>query len=246
MIKGEPNTIVSICRPQAKGALAHVDRMATKGYRVIAVAASKDEKAYELVGLVALFDPLREDSKATVETAHKLGVDVRIVTGDDAAIAREIGKQIWLEGEILTHDELSMVDKQKIESAKISAQVYLEDKCAIVRALKGNGHTVGMTGDGVNDASALKEAQVGIAVYGATDVAKNAADLVLSAPGLSVIVDAIMEGRRIFQKMLSYVLYKVTETIRILAFITAVILAWHFYPTTAFMLVLLACSTTFA
>jgi H+-transporting ATPase len=238
--KGEPNTVISICGPQAKGALADVDRMAVKGNRVIAVATSRDNRVYELIGLVALFDPLREDARSTVEMARKLGVDMKMVTGDNAAIAREIGRQIGLEGEVLTHDQLGTADKQRIESARIFAQVYPEDKYAIVRALKGNGHTVGMTGDGVNDAPALKEAQVGIAVYGATDVAKNAADLVLSAPGLSVIVDAVMEGRRTFQKMLSYVLYRVTETLRILVFITAVILAWHFYPITALMLVLLA------
>ena len=127
-----------------------------------------------------------------------------------------------------------------IERADIFARVYPEHKYMIVKGLEARGHTVGMTGDGVNDAPALKEAQVGIAVSGATDAARSAAGIVLTAPGLSTIVNAVQEGRRIFQRMQSYVLYRVVETLRILIFVTATILLLHFYPISALLLIVLA------
>ncbi|CAD7774806.1 Potassium-transporting ATPase ATP-binding subunit [Candidatus Methanoperedenaceae archaeon GB37] len=127
-----------------------------------------------------------------------------------------------------------------MEEADGFAEVYPEHKYSIVESLQARGHIVGMTGDGVNDAPALKKADVGIAVEGATDAARSAADIVLTLPGLSVIIDAIKESRKIFQRMKSYAIYRIAETIRVLLFMTLAILIFNFYPITALMIVLLA------
>ena len=240
IMKGEPNTIMSLVNYVPQELPPKVDSLASEGYRVIAVAVSNDGKEYQFAGLIPLFDPLRPDTKEMVNTAESMGIKVKMITGDNIAIAKEIGSQISLTGEAINSSSLSNVDAGEVENVDIFAQVFPEQKYDIVKLLKSDKHTVGMTGDGVNDAPALKEANVGIAVYGATDVAKNAADLVLSAPGLAVIIDAVKEGRSVFQKMLSYVLYRITETVRILVFVTASILIFRFYPITAFMLVILA------
>ncbi|MFG1389602.1 plasma-membrane proton-efflux P-type ATPase [Acidiplasma aeolicum] len=240
IMKGEPNTIISLINNVPENLLSEVNNLASGGYRVIAVAISNDKKTYNFVGLIPLFDPLRPDTKEMINTAENMGIKIKMVTGDNIAIAREIGRQISLTGSAINSSDLPKINSSEIEKIDIFAQVFPEQKYDIVKLLKSAKHTVGMTGDGVNDAPALKEANVGIAVYGATDVAKNAADLVLSAPGLSVIVDAVKLGRSVFQKMLSYVLYRITETIRILVFVTAAILIFGFYPITAFMLVILA------
>jgi len=171
-------------------------------------------------------------------------VKVKMVTGDHAAIAKEIAQQVNLGKNIMPAS--SFVDKPDRESARVVeeadgfAQVFPEHKYHIVELLQNKGHIVGMTGDGVNDAPALKKADAGIAVAGATDAAKSAADIVLTGPGLSVIIDAIKESRKIFQRMNSYAIYRITETIRVLFFITLSILVFNFYPVTAVMIVLLA------
>ena len=138
-------------------------------------------------------------------------------------------------GHTLTPDE-----KARVEHANGFAQVFPEHKFEIVRTLQTEGHIVGMTGDGVNDAPALKQADIGVAVSGATDAARAAADLVLTAPGLSVIVRAVEEARRIFERMNSYAIYRIAETIRVLLFMTVCILVFNFYPVTAIMIILLA------
>jgi H+-transporting ATPase len=129
---------------------------------------------------------------------------------------------------------------QQVEQANGFAQVFPEHKYGIVKALQARGHIVGMTGDGVNDAPALKQADMGIAVSGATDAARAAASLVLTAPGLSVIIDAVEEARRIFERMNSYAVYRITETIRIMVFVVLAMIAFNFYPITAIMIILLA------
>ena len=242
VMKGEPDTVLSLC-----GAAGSMDKaigdLAAKGYRVIAVARDTGE-GWKLAGLVPLYDPLRSDSKETILTAEKMGISVKMVTGDNEAIAAKIGGDLGLWPDALPAAELEKAikgeDWEAIERADIFARVYPEHKYSIVKGLEARGHTVGMTGDGVNDAPALKEAQVGIAVSGATDAARSAADIVFTAPGLSTIVNAVQEGRRIFQRMQSYVLYRLVETLRILVFVTATILLLHFYPITAFMLIILA------
>jgi H+-transporting ATPase len=176
-----------------------------------------------------------------------MGVNVKMVTGDQIAIAKEIARQLGLGQNILDaglfaetkHHESGQL-QDTIEQADGFAQVFPEHKFHIVDVLQQRGHIVGMTGDGVNDAPALKKADAGIAVAGATDAARAAASIVLLTSGLSVIIDAIKESRKIFQRMNSYAIYRITETIRVLLFMTLSILVFNFYPVTAVMIVLLA------
>jgi len=174
-----------------------------------------------------------------------MGVAIKMVTGDHQAIAREIAGKLGLGQTILPAAEMfkpggDVPDPAAIEAADGFAQVFPEHKYAIVKALQARDHIVGMTGDGVNDAPALKQADAGIAVSGATDAARAAADLVLTEAGLSVITDGIQEARRIFERMTSYAIYRIAETIRVLLFMTLSIVVFNFYPVTAVMIVLLA------
>jgi H+-transporting ATPase len=248
--KGAPQVILAL-DPDADtlGPVVNeiVDGFAAKGYRSLGVARTVDGDTWKLLGIIPLFDPLREDSAETVKTAEEMGIDVKMVTGDQIAIAREIGSQLGLAKNIVDaslfdtskYHEHSMLD-DAIEKADGFAQVFPEHKYHIVDVLQKHGHIVGMTGDGVNDAPALKKADAGIAVSGATDAARAAADIVLLLPGLSVIIDAIKEARKIFQRMLNYTIYRIAETFALLIFITLVILLFNFYPVTAIMIVLLA------
>jgi len=245
--KGAPQSILSLLADP--GAISdkikqQVDAFATKGHRALAVARETKKQQWELTGLIALYDPAREDSAETIKKAQEMAVKVKMVTGDHAAIAKEIAKETHLGTNIV--EPAAFLDKQDRESEKIVedtdgfAQVFPEHKHHIVELLQARGHIVGMTGDGVNDAPALKKADVGIAVAGATDAARSAADIVLTKPGLSVIIDAIEQSRKIFQRMTNYAVYRITETIRVLFFITISILVFRFYPVTAMMIVLLA------
>jgi H+-transporting ATPase len=176
-----------------------------------------------------------------------MGVNVKMVTGDQVAIARETAGKLGLGANILDaggfgdtkHHETAQL-AESIEKADGFAQVFPEHKFHIVDVLQQRGHIVGMTGDGVNDAPALKKADCGIAVSGATDAARAAASIVLMTPGLSVIIDAIKESRKIFQRMNSYAIYRIAETLRVLLFMTVAILVFNFYPMTAVMIVMLA------
>jgi len=221
-----------------------VDAFAKKGYRAIGVARTEKQTKWRFVGLIGLYDPPREDSADTIETAESMGVNVKMVTGDHIAIAKEISQQVNLGTNIVLPESfLDRPDSQAkriIEEADGFAEVFPEHKYRIVELLQDKGHIVGMTGDGVNDAPALKKADSGIAVAGATDAAKSAADIVLTKPGLSVIIDAIKQSRKIFQRMTNYGTYRIAETIRVLLFITASIVVFQFYPVTALMIVLLA------
>jgi len=220
-----------------------IDRIAEKGFRALGVARTKDGR-WDFVGIIPLFDPPREDAKEAIGMVRKLGVDIKMLTGDHTAIARHIAELLGLGTNIVPISEL-VKKKHKaldelVEKADGFSEVFPEHKYAIVKALQRRGHAVAMTGDGVNDAPALKQAECGIAVAGATDAARAAADIVLLQPGLSVIADAIQEARRIFQRMENYVVYRITETIRILFFVCLSILLLGFYPITAIMVVLLA------
>jgi H+-transporting ATPase len=196
------------------------------------------------VGLIALYDPPREDSAQTIKTANSMGVDVKMVTGDHEAIGKEIAREVGLGTNIQPASAFlgkSDVDAETvIEQADGFAEVYPEHKYRIVKLLQAKNHIVGMTGDGVNDAPALKEADAGIAVAGATDAAKSAASIVLTKPGLSVIIDALKQSRQIFQRMNNYSIYRITETFRVLFFIAVTILVFNLFPVTALMIVLLA------
>ncbi|MEJ2183056.1 MAG: plasma-membrane proton-efflux P-type ATPase [Nitrospirota bacterium] len=245
--KGAPQAIVSlVADTKAVGADVdkRVDALAAQGYRPLGVARTDKDGNWRYLGLIGLTDPPREDSAQTIETAQAMNVRVKMVTGDHVAIAREIAHQVHLGGNIMPASSfLDRPDRQArrtVEDADGFAEVFPEHKYHIVELLQSGGHIVGMTGDGVNDAPALKKADAGIAVSGATDAAKSAADIVLTQPGLSVIIDAIKESRTIFQRMNSYAVYRIAETIRLLFFITASILIFNFYPVTAVMIVLLA------
>ncbi|MAM95289.1 MAG: plasma-membrane proton-efflux P-type ATPase [Parvibaculum sp.] len=243
--KGAPQVISALCGTASDPAVtAAVDRLAMKGYRTLAVAR-QDNGAWRFIGLVPLFDPPREDSAATLREAQQMGVGIKMVTGDHEAIAREISGQIGLGQNILVAENVFDDDGKRnrlpaILAADGFARVFPEHKFEIVKTLQDAGHIVGMTGDGVNDAPALKQANVGIAVSGATDAARAAADLVLTAPGLSVITRAIEEARRIFERMTGYAIYRVAETARVLLFMALSIIVFDFYPVTAVMVILLA------
>ena len=224
-----------------------VDEFAARGFRSLGVARADGDGKWQFLGVLPLFDPPREDAKATIATAQHMGVKVKMVTGDALAIARETAKTLGMGINILDASSLgdekeqtTMAVARAIEKADGFAQVFPEHKFHIVADLQMCGHIVGMTGDGVNDAPALKKADCGIAVSGATDAARAAAAIVLMTPGLSVIIDAIKESRRIFQRMNSYAIYRIAETLRVLLFMTLAILVFNFYPLTAVMIVMLA------
>ena len=284
-----------------KAAYDQVEAFAEKGFRTLAVAYRKcEEDYYHFVGLIPLFDPPREDSKDAILEAKAKGIEVKMVTGDNIAVARYIagllgiGEKIedvrTLKGESIgeylyltkvlskafaktlhpdtpkeqidtmvrqivkdVEQELYNMPVPKgsvkkheseiialIEQANGFAQVFPEDKYFIVDELQKADHIVGMTGDGVNDAPALKKADCGIAVSGATDAARAAADIILMAPGLSVIVDAIKQARQIFERMKSYAIFRIAETIRVIIFMTLAIVIYDFYPITALMIIILA------
>jgi H+-transporting ATPase len=245
--KGAPQAILNLIQEREiieKDVTISVNEFAAKGYRALGVAISADKSSWQYVGLVALYDPPREDSAETIATAQSMGMDVKMVTGDHIAIAEEVSRLVGLRTNIVT--AASILDKPDSEAESIAeradgfAEVFPEHKYRIVDLLQKKGHIVCMTGDGVNDAPALKKADVGIAVAGATDAAKSAADVVLTKPGLSVIIDAVKESRKIFQRMTNYAIYRINETIRVLVFITLSIIVFQFYPVTALMIVLLA------
>jgi H+-transporting ATPase len=248
--KGAPQVILALAANAADVQEAvenAVNGFAARGFRSLGVARTDPQGRWEFLGVLPLFDPPREDSKATIATARQMGVDVKMVTGDQLAIGKEIAGQLGLGTNLLDasgfgdtrHHEMAQL-AEAIEHADGFAQVFPEHKFHIVDVLQHRGHIVGMTGDGVNDAPALKKADAGIAVSGATDAARAAADIVLMTPGLSVIIDAIKESRKAFQRMNSYAIYRITETIRVLLFMTLSILVFNFYPVTAVMIVLLA------
>jgi H+-transporting ATPase len=248
--KGAPQVILELSankekvEPEVDKA---VNEFAARGFRSLGVARAEGNGQWQFIGVLPLFDPPRDDAKATIATALAMGVKVKMVTGDALAIAKETAKKLGMGENIL--DASSLGDVKKDETAEMSksiekadgfAQVFPEHKFHIVDVMQKLGHIVGMTGDGVNDAPALKKADCGIAVSSATDAARAAASIVLTIPGLSVIIDAIKESRRIFQRMNSYAIYRIAETLRVLLFMTLSILVFNFYPVTAVMIVMLA------
>jgi len=248
--KGAPQVILALAPTPSRIATQFrraVEEFASRGFRSLAVARKEARGEWRILGILPFHDPPREDSRETIEAARGMGIRVKMATGDQSAIARETARRIGLEGKTVDahiFEDASKIGETErardIEEAAVFAEVYPEHKFRIVDTLQKQGHYVAMTGDGVNDAPALKHADAGIAVSGATDVARSAAAIVLLAPGLSVIVDAVRESRAIFRRMRSYALYRMAETIRILTFMAISILLFGFYPVTAIMIVLLA------
>jgi H+-transporting ATPase len=245
--KGAPQAITALTRadPDISAQVDHCTlAYAEKGYRSLGAARTGPDGSWHYLGMIAIFDPPREDSAAMVAQAKELGVQVKMVTGDHIAIAREISGQLGLGKNIIPQSAFigsTRADlKRQLEDADGFAQVFPESKFQIVKILQEGNHIVGMTGDGVNDAPALREADAGIAVAGATDAAKSAADIVLTRPGLSVIIDAIRESRAVFRRMENYAVYRIAETVRVLIFLSLSIILLGFYPITTLMIVFLA------
>jgi H+-transporting ATPase len=251
--KGAPQAISGLAKPDSD-LLARYQTTdaihAGKGCRALGVARSDDGKTWTIVGLVSLMDPPRKDAKATIEAAEALGVNVKMVTGDDVAIGDQIAARLGLGDHLLVASDvfkddggsgiLSASVMDAVERADGFGRVFPQHKYEIVKALQARGHIVGMTGDGVNDAPALKQADCGIAVSGATDAARSAAALILTAPGLSTIVSAIGIARQIFERIESYIYYRVAMTLDIMVLVVASIAFFQFQPITAIMIVALA------
>lgn len=252
--KGAPQAIVALA--QAGTAIEEkvadiVADLASRGYRALGVARSEDDgKTWSVLGILPMFDPPRDDSKQTIDLANAKGVSVKMITGDDTAIARETARMLGLGTNIIPAADIFPPGMdpnnvppeiaEAIENADGFARVFPEHKYAIVKSLQKNGHIVAMTGDGVNDAPALKQADCGTAVSGATDAARGAAALILTAPGLSVINNAIDEARRIFGRITSYTIYRVALTIDIMFVVVLSSIFLGFQPLTAVMIVLLS------
>lgn len=248
VIKGAPPVVIRICGgPNEANATAKVNEFASRGLRALGVARTFDPemKKFELVGLISLLDPPRHDSKQTIEDCHNLGVNVKMITGDQLIIGKEVAARLGMNRNILDAESLNdkSVDKESLIDRIVKcdgfAHVTPEHKYRVVELLQSRGYIVGMTGDGVNDAPALKKANVGIAVEGCTDAARSASDIVLLAAGLSTIVDGIICSRAIFQRMRSYALYRIASTIHFLLFFFISIIAYDFVLPTR--LILLIC-----
>lgn len=292
--------MAELCDEDTRQLTGTVEQMAAKGYRTLAVGRKVGDAPLELLGILPLYDPPRDDSRQVIADMGNHGIEVKMITGDNMAIAREIGKLLGLEQRTMRSEQLSgaasnellslssalsaaiyqrlkpevsrkdaqrfaaevmetvqaMYDTrllerefvhthesaivEMIETVDIFAEVVPEDKYRIVDTLQKAGHIVAMTGDGVNDAPALKKADCGIAVSNATDAARAAADIILTAPGLSVINEAVKQARITFERMKSYSIFRIAETIRIILFMTLSIVVFSFYPITALMIILLA------
>ncbi len=217
VVKGAYAVVASLA-PGVEGAEASLAVSQGKGYRVLAVAAGLDG-AMKLAGLIALSDPPRADSAALVAELHGLGVRTVMVTGDAELTARVVATTIGITGQVWAKTPLPV--DIKAEDYTIFAGVLPEDKFRLVRALQARGHIVGMCGDGANDAPALRQAQMGIAVSTATDVAKSAAGIVLTEPGLAGIVASVREGRTLYQRVLIYTLRSIIHKVVQVLFLAA-------------------------
>ncbi|KAK0572472.1 hypothetical protein LWI29_031983 [Acer saccharum] len=247
--KGAPEQIIDLCNCKEdvrRKAHAVIDKFAERGLRSLAVARQEvpertKESAggpWQFVGLLPLFDPPRHDSAETIRRALNLGVNVKMITGDQLAIGKETGRRLGMGTNMYPSSSLLGQDKdasvaslpidELIEKADGFAGVFPEHKYEIVKRLQERKHICGMTGDGVNDAPALKKADIGIAVADATDAARGASDIVLTEPGLSVIISAVLTSRAIFQRMKNYTIYAVSITIRIVLGFMLIALIWKF------------------
>ena len=255
VMKGAVRTIAEACglQPPAIEALdARVSAAAAKGYRTLAVARGPEKSAPVLVGLVSLYDPPRPDAKQLIATLHDLGVPVKMLTGDALPVALEIGQGVGLPNIKRMVDlktASAQADNKTVDlfaGADGLAEVFPEDKYTVVKHLQAAGHVTGMTGDGVNDAPALRQAEVGIAVSTATDVAKGAASVVLTEAGLTNIVALVEQGRTIYQRILTWVINKISRTILKAAFVAIAFVVTGKFVVSAFAMLLLVFMTDFA
>ena len=250
VMKGAVRTVAAICglAPQEIDALeGRIAALAAKGYRTLAVARGTSTAPPRLLGLVSLYDPPRPDAKELIAALLKLGVAVKMLTGDALQVAREMGAAVGLPN-IRRVADLRAAGNQMEPAAGADgcAEVYPEDKYLVVRHLQAAGHVTGMTGDGVNDAPALRQAEVGIAVSSATDVAKGAASVVLTDAGLTNIVALVEQGRAIYQRILTWVINKISRTILKAAFVSIAFVVTGQFVVSAFAMLLLVFLTDFA
>ncbi len=255
VMKGAVNVIAQVCgldQNAVKELETRIGEFAMKGYRTLAVAKADDENQPELVGLVALYDIPRIDSKQLIEELRHLGISVKMLTGDALPIAREIAEDVGLGKNIVKASDLKdFIKENPIEAAEAAeksdgfAEIYPEDKYTIVKSFQATKHVIGMTGDGVNDAPALRQAEVGIAVSNATDVAKGAASVVLTSEGLTGIVDLVKNGRVIYERITAWILSKIIRTLQIAIFVVLSFLITGNYVVSAFVIILYFFMTDF-
>ncbi|MCD6707326.1 MAG: plasma-membrane proton-efflux P-type ATPase [Thiobacillus sp.] len=255
VMKGAVRTLAEACglEPPAVEALeARVSESALNGYRTLAVARGPETGAPTLVGLVTLYDPPRPDASQLIATLRKLGVAVKMLTGDALPVARQIAHDVGLPNIRCVADLKAAAAQPGNEAVDLLAgadgfaEVYPEDKYIVVKHLQAAGHVSGMTGDGVNDAPALRQAEVGIAVSTATDVAKSAASVVLTEPGLTNIVALVEQGRTIYQRILTWIINKISRTILKAAFVAIAFVVTGKFVVSAFAMLLLVFMTDFA
>ena len=250
VMKGAVRTVAAICglAPQEIDALeGRIAALAAKGYRTLAVARGTSKAPPRLLGLVSLYDPPRPDAKELIAALLKLGVAVKMLTGDALQVAREMGAAVGLPNIRRVADLRAAGNQMELAAgADGYAEVYPEDKYLVVRHLQAAGHVTGMTGDGVNDAPALRQAEVGIAVSSATDVAKGAASVVLTDAGLTNIVALVEQGRAIYQRILTWVINKISRTILKAAFVSIAFVVTGQFVVSAFAMLLLVFLTDFA
>jgi H+-transporting ATPase len=255
VMKGAVHAVVHACGYDEKAARRieeQVEEFAVKGYRTLAVAKTDAQGQLKLVGLVALYDLPRPDSNQLITELGELGVSVKMLTGDALPIAKEIAKDVGLGENVMKASHLEQLKKESpLEAADAAektsgfAEIYPEGKYTIVKSLQATKHIVGMTGDGVNDAPALRQAEVGIAVSNATDVAKGAASVVLTREGLTSIVDLIKNGRIIYERITAWILSKIVRTLQIATFVVISFLLTGNYVISAFAIILYFFATDF-
>jgi len=244
IVKGAPQVVQALCSAVVDGIGQDVEGLATEGSRILAVAAGP-ERELRIAGLIALRDPPREDSQRLVQNLKDLGIRVLMVTGDGLATARAIARQVGIGDRSCRREDLQEDIDTQIRSCDVFARFLPEDKFQLVHGLQQAGCIVGMTGDGVNDAPALKQAEVGIAVANATDVAKAAASLVLTSPGLSNVVAAVETSRRIYQRMFTYTLNKIIKTFEIGLLLSVGLMLTGVFVTTPKLILLLLFTNDF-
>jgi H+-transporting ATPase len=246
VVKGAVNIIADLVGADVNALNKQTNEYASKGYRTLAVAMGEDDKSLKIVGLVALYDMPRPDAKQLIGELKSLGISVKMLTGDALPIAKETARQVGLSDAITSSTEFEKtVETEPDKASEIAeksdgfAEIYPQDKYSIVKSLQRKGHIVGMTGDGVNDAPSLKQAEVGIAVNSATDAAKGAASVVLTGEGLGNIVDLVKVGRMIYQRILTWIFNKVVKTFQIVVFVVVAFLLTGRFIVSAFDVVLL-------
>ncbi|HEY8907646.1 MAG TPA: HAD-IC family P-type ATPase, partial [Rhodoferax sp.] len=255
VMKGALHTLAEACalQPDAIAALeTQASAAAAKGYRTLAVARGPATGTLALIGLVTLFDPPRPDAKQLIAELQGLGVAVKMLTGDALPVARETARGVGLSN-IQPVSTLTAASAQSGNATRDLlagvdgyAEVYPQDKFTVVQHLQASGHVTGMTGDGVNDAPALRQAEVGIAVSSATDVAKGAASVVLTDPGLINIIALVQQGRSIYQRILTWVINKISRTILKAGFVAIAFVLTGKFVVSAFAMLLLVFMTDFA